>query len=232
MTEHTHWVYYTDGVMIMNIREMRTRLGDTQSEFAARYNIPFRTVQNWEAGVRKPPEYVINLLEGRVRADLVNRKTTALPKYNPQKSNLPKRSDYVGAIAWLKAVHECIGANVVFALDEALMCQGNFGGRSDEFIVWVYGDDNLFRFNGVVVLGNQVSPYNVKERNGLLYTDFNRTISDALANESILDMQGITEAISKYYYRNGESFEGISVAPEYQDKFDMLANAAIEYYEN
>ena len=35
--------------MMMNIREMRTRLGDTQSEFAARYNIPFRTVQNWEA---------------------------------------------------------------------------------------------------------------------------------------------------------------------------------------
>ncbi len=32
----------------MDIREMRTRLGDTQSEFAARYNIPFRTVQNWE----------------------------------------------------------------------------------------------------------------------------------------------------------------------------------------
>ena len=30
----------------MNIREMRTLLGDTQSEFAARYNIPFRTVQN------------------------------------------------------------------------------------------------------------------------------------------------------------------------------------------
>ena len=53
---------------------------------------------------------------------------------------------------------------------------------------------------------------------------------DALANESILDMQGITEAISKYYYRNGESFEGISVAPEYQDQFDRLAIEAIEYY--
>ena len=31
----------------MDIREMRRRLGDTQSEFAARYDIPFRTVQNW-----------------------------------------------------------------------------------------------------------------------------------------------------------------------------------------
>ena len=216
----------------MTIREMRTRLGDTQSEFAARYNIPFRTVQNWESGVRTPPEYMISLLESRIKADLVNRKATALPKYNPQKNDLPKRRDYVGAIAWLQAVRECLGESVVFALDEALMCQGNFGGRNDEYVVWIYGDDALSQFNGVVVLGNQICSYSVKEKNGLLYTDFNRTIADALANESILDMQGITEAISRYYYRNGESFEGISIVPEHQDKFERLAYEAIEYYGN
>lgn len=216
----------------MTIREMRTSLGNTQGEFAARYNIPFRTIQNWEAGVRNPPEYIMALLESRVRADLVNRRTAALPKYNPQKRDLPKRHDYIGAIAWLKAVNDCLGNNVVFALDEALMCQGYFGGRSNEYLVWVYGDDAVTQFNGVVVLGNQVSPHNIKERNGLLYTDFNRTLSDALANESILDMQGITEAISKYYYRNGESFDGLAVAPEYQEKFDRLAEEAIDYYGN
>lgn len=216
----------------MNIREMRTLLGDTQGDFAARYNIPFRTIQNWETGVRTPPEYVISLLEDRVRADLANRKTKVLPKHDPQKSNLPKRRDYVGAAAWLRAVRECIGETVVFALDAALMCQGNFGGRSDEYLVWVYGDNELSRFNGVVVLGNWISSHSVKEMNGLRFTDFNRTITDALANESILDMQGITEAISKYYYRNGESFGGISVAPEYQDRFERLAREAIEYYGN
>ena len=93
----------------MTIREMRTRLGNTQSEFAARYNIPFRTIQNWEAGVRNPPEYIVDLLEGRVRADLINRRTTTLPKYDPQKLDLPKRRDYVGAFAWLKAVRESLG---------------------------------------------------------------------------------------------------------------------------
>ena len=216
----------------MNIREMRTLLGDTQSEFAARYNIPFRTVQNWEAGVRTPPEYMISLLEDRIRSDLTNRKTKVLPNYDPQKRNLPKRSDFVGATAWLRAVRDCIGETAVFALDAALMCQGNFGGRSDEYLVWVYGDDALSRFNGVVVLGNRISAHSVKEKNGLRFTDFSRTITDALANESILDMQGITEAISKYYYRNGESFDGISVAPEYQDQFDRLAVEAIEYYGN
>ena len=216
----------------MNIREMRTCLGDTQREFAARYNIPFRTVQNWETGTRKPPEYITALLESRIKNDLLNRKTAVLPKYNSQKIDLPKRSDYIGATSWLKAVRDCIGEPVVFALDEALMCQGSFGGRSDEFLVWVYGNDSLTRFNGVAVLGNHISPYYVESKNGVDYTNFNRTLSDALANESILDMQGITEALSRYYYRNGDSFNGIFVAPEYQAQFEKLADEAINYYEN
>ena len=216
----------------MNIREMRTRLGDTQREFAARYNIPFRTVQNWETGTRKPPKYITALLESRIKNDLLNRKTAVLPKYSSQKLDLPKRSDYIGATAWLKAVRDCIGEPVVFALDEALMCQGSFGGRSDEFLVWVYGNDSLTRFNGVAVLGNHISPYYVESKNGVDYTNFNRTLSDALANESILDMQGITEALSRYYYRNGDSFNGIFVAPEYQAQFEKLADEAINYYEN
>lgn len=214
----------------MNLRELRMQLGDTQSEFAQRYHIPFRTVQNWETGVRKPPEYIMELLENRIMTDLVNRRTRVLPAYDPQKYDLPKRRDHIGAVSWLQAVREHLGDSVVFALDEALMCQGSFGGRSDEYLVWVYGNDSLSRFNGVVVLGNQVSSYSVKERNGLRYTDFNRTLSDALANEGILDMQGITEAVSRYYYRNGNSFDGISVAPEFQDRFELLAREAVEYY--
>lgn len=215
----------------MIIREMRTELGDTQSEFAARYNIPFRTIQNWEAGVRKPPEYIIELLNQRVRADLANRRTVSLPKYDPKKQNLPKRRDFIGSVTWLKAVQSYIGEDVVFALDTALMCQGIFGGRSDEYIVWVYADDAVTDYNGVVVLGNWISSYDVQSKTGLIYTDFSRTISDAFANETILDMQGITEAVSRYYYSNGESFDGIAVAPEYQERFEKLAREAIEYYE-
>ena len=223
-------MYYIDEVMIMNIREMRTLLGDTQSEFAARYNIPFRTIQNWESGIRKPPEYMIELLEHRILEDLANRKTVALPAYDPRKRDLPKRSDYVGSLAWLMAVRDCLGEDIVFALDQSLMCQGSFGGHSDEYIVWVYGDDSVTRFNGVVVLGNQISHYSVEEKNGLRFTDFNRTLSDAFANESILDMQGITEAVSRYYYTNGESFSGLSVPPEYQERFEVLADEARDYY--
>lgn len=225
-------VLFCREVDCVNVREMRKRLGDTQSEFARRYRIPFRTIQNWESGIRVPQEYMMRLLEERVRMDLVNRKTATLPVFDPKKIDLPRRSDYLGALSWLQAVRDVIREPFVFALDEALICQGNFGGRSSEFVVWLYGDDALCRFNGVAVLGNRVNPINIQEKNGLRYTDFNRTLADALANESILDMQGITEALSRYYYSNGNSFKGISPAPEYQDAFDKLAGAAVAYYDS
>lgn len=216
----------------MIIRDLRSKLGDTQSEFASRYGIPFRTIQNWETGLRKPPEYMINLLTSRVQEDLVNRKTVSLPKHDPKKAHLPKRRDFSSSLAWLRAVQDCVGSDVVFALDQALMCQGSFLGRFDEGLIWLYGDDSLSRYNGVVILGNRVSSYQVKSRDGLRYTDMSRTVNDALANEAILDMQGITEALSYYYFSNNESMDGISVAPEYQDRFELLAQDAIEYYDS
>ena len=228
--KYTQWVYYVIKVIHLTIREMRMSLGDTQGEFAARYHIPFRTIQNWEAGVRNPPEYIVSLLEHKVRADLINHRTAILPANDTRKLDLPRRQNYLGALAWLSAVRAHLGEDTVFALDEALMCQGLFAGRSDEYLVWVYGDDSLSRFNGVVVLSNRINDRYVRERNGLKYTDLNRTVSDALTNEDILDMQGITEGLSKYYYRNGESFEGIIVAPEHQEKFEQLIQAASEYY--
>lgn len=222
-------VLYLCGI-VMNIREMRHRLGDTQAEFALRYHIPFRSIQNWETGTRKPPEYILRLLEQQVEEDLINRKTIVLPKYDSKKLNLPKRSDFLGSMAWLKAIKETLGEEVVFALDEALMCQGNFLGREDEYIVWLYGSDTLARFNGVVILGNEINPLYVENKNGLRFTNFNRTLNDALANESILDMQGITEALSRIYFMNGESFNGILISPKYEERFSELMKEAKEYY--
>lgn len=109
------------------------------------------------------------------------------------------------------------------------MCQGAFGGHSDEYLIWVYGSDSAARFNGVVVLGNEISSYQVKSRNGLHYTDFSRTLTDAFANESILDMQGIAEAVS-HYYHSSNSFDGIAVSPAYQNRFEKLADEVISHY--
>lgn len=51
----------------------------------------------------------MKLLESHEQSGLINRKTATLPKYDPRKKDLPKRSDYIGAIAWLRAVQACIG---------------------------------------------------------------------------------------------------------------------------
>lgn len=80
--------------------------------------------------------------------------------------------------------------------DDVLICLNRFGGHSGEFTVWLCGSDTVARFNGVVVLGDPISPICVQQRNGRFFTDFNRTISGALANKSLLDIQGITEAIN------------------------------------
>ena len=44
------------------IKSERIRLGLTQHQLSELTGIPFRTIQNWETGQRKCPEYVERLL--------------------------------------------------------------------------------------------------------------------------------------------------------------------------
>ena len=48
---------------------MRAMLGESQQKFGNRYNIPLRTIQQWESGERKCPAYVTELLERAVLED-------------------------------------------------------------------------------------------------------------------------------------------------------------------
>ena len=98
--------------------------------------------------------------------------------------------------------------------------------------IWIYGDPKLEKYNGVCVIGESVSDHEVETRNGLRYTCFNRTLNDSLANESILDMQGITEALSRYYSTHQDSFTGIFPDPEYSAGFERLAEDARSYYDD
>lgn len=54
----------------MTTKELRELLRVSRSEFARRYGIPLRTVENWEFGVNTPPAYVLALLERVVRQDI------------------------------------------------------------------------------------------------------------------------------------------------------------------
>lgn len=56
----------------MTIKELRSLTGLSQVKFAEKYNIPRRTIENWETDSRKCPEYVMQLLEFKVKADIFN----------------------------------------------------------------------------------------------------------------------------------------------------------------
>ncbi len=46
----------------MTIKDYRTQAGLTQLEMSKRFEIPKRTIENWETGKRKPPQYVEKLI--------------------------------------------------------------------------------------------------------------------------------------------------------------------------
>ena len=48
---------------------IRKILGVSRAEFSRRYNIPVRTLENWDAGIQNPPVYVLELLERAVTED-------------------------------------------------------------------------------------------------------------------------------------------------------------------
>ena len=47
----------------MNIKELRKSMDLSQAKFSEQFGIPKRTLQDWESGSRKPPQYVMSLLE-------------------------------------------------------------------------------------------------------------------------------------------------------------------------
>lgn len=44
------------------VKELREQMGMNRKEFCDYFDIPYRTVQDWEAGKREMPGYVLRLL--------------------------------------------------------------------------------------------------------------------------------------------------------------------------
>ena len=51
----------------MTFKELRSMTDLNQTQFASYFNIPLRTVQNWEGGLRQPPEYLMDLFIYKLR---------------------------------------------------------------------------------------------------------------------------------------------------------------------
>lgn len=46
----------------IEIKKLREATGMNRKEFCERFNIPYRTVTEWERGTRNAPDYVLRLL--------------------------------------------------------------------------------------------------------------------------------------------------------------------------
>jgi len=47
----------------MQIKKLRQLTGMSQSQFALYFHIPLGTLSHWEQGIRKPPAYVVFMIE-------------------------------------------------------------------------------------------------------------------------------------------------------------------------
>lgn len=58
------------------IKELRDSVGLTRKEFSEHVGIPVRTLEDWEAGRRTPPEYISRLIEYQLKYERLLREYT------------------------------------------------------------------------------------------------------------------------------------------------------------
>ena len=57
---------------------LREKTGMKRSEFARYFEIPYRTVQDWELGNRKIPAYLLRLMTYKIRTEQLLRRNSIL----------------------------------------------------------------------------------------------------------------------------------------------------------
>ena len=65
----------------VSIKNMRIRMGMSQSQFANYMGIPVRTLQEWEQGKRTPPSYIVKMVHNIMKLEDEKKKELAKQKY-------------------------------------------------------------------------------------------------------------------------------------------------------
>jgi hypothetical protein len=122
------------------------------------------------------------------------------------------------------------GKDVVLCHTSALECLGQFPGYVNENQIDVYARarepyDNInwhvvADFNGLDIV-------NIA---GLRCTSLNQTVNDMLRDYDVIDEPSLVQALADYYYSNGESFDGLNIAPQYASRFDAIKDWAVDFY--
>lgn len=65
----------------MTFKELREKSGMSRSGFAKFFAIPYRTVQNWELGLRECPEYLLDLMKYKLEKENENKPQMPVEKF-------------------------------------------------------------------------------------------------------------------------------------------------------
>ena len=62
----------------IEIKKIREATGMNRQEFCEQFNIPYRTVTEWERGTRNAPDYVLRLLAYYIKSENMIKKEAIL----------------------------------------------------------------------------------------------------------------------------------------------------------
>ena len=144
------------------------------------------------------------------------------------------KNNFLTNIAWFQ---ELLGeGNVILRHTSALECLGLFVGYFHENRIDVYAKEQGSYENINYHVVNTFDNIETVHINNLLCTSVNQTFNDMLSKygtpeETTIDEQSLLEGLSKYYFSNNESFDGLHILPENLPQFEKLREWAVEYYD-
>ena len=139
------------------------------------------------------------------------------------------RSRYTSNREWFNSVLR--GKDVVLCHTSALECLGQFPGYVNENQIDVYAKSREPYENINWHLVEGFDGMDIVNIGGLRCTSLDQTVNDMLRDYNIIDEQSLVQALADYYFSNGESFDGLFIAPQYMDRFNDIKDWAVEFYD-
>jgi len=143
------------------------------------------------------------------------------------------RNEFLTSRAWFRAV---IGEkDLVLRHTSALECLELFVGYFQEKLIDVYAKEKGEYENINYHIVDTFDGIDIVKVGSLLCTSENQTFNDMLskygtADENTIDEQSLVEALSDYYFSHNRSFYGLQIKPENMERFNILKEWAMEYY--
>ena len=131
--------------------------------------------------------------------------------------------------AWHRAVLG--GEDVILRRTSALEHLELFGGYMREKTIDVYARRPGPYENVTYHVVDSFNGIDTVRFGDVLCTSVSQTVNDMLADFDNIDEQSLVEGLSRYYYTNGKSFDGLYIKPENIERFNSIKDWAIEYYD-